>query len=598
MDPQTQVFNPYSSNNDTWRLQAEVARVQQIQAEHSERIARLERRQDDDARMKSVWGSSSPFPSVLTGTPQQGPMQHPSSEQFRNFDDEANNLISSLHLDAEDEPRRGMGANSRANSVRFDESANQNHFSHSSRTSVDFLSRTSSGMGGLQMTERSSSHKSDGRASSAHSMRSAASGRASSLNLDTGYCLGDSNRSPLDTPALAPGLLLLGSVPAIIRCWMNTNFKHDALLYAAVCTGSYRSYLDLRLIKKLGFEQSIVTKEEEDTRTVDLPVYFPEAVPHPASSRSSSPAPQLPTLTVTFQVIESGHSETESRAIQIFIGSDTLRAHNADILFSSNSMTLFDDDRSKLSIPLVRPEDEAAFKTLFVGSENSRPSIQPNKSVEASKDLLPPFAGKHKTPSALSSEVSTTDPVKAGAVGSDNEARPASRQSNASRPSLTLLNTRSDTRSDAGQQLSDSGSQTTTLRSGSSPAIWSNWRKDGGASQSTGLDWASASRNRETSYQRRESGIKVLKPKNPSRTLSTSATSSAAGNGAVDGRSRISDDGRRRDGPESTVVKAAVEPKENQHPSAINSVAPVSRLKTNPIGGGSAFSWLNPGGGK
>jgi len=72
MDPQTQAFNPYGSNNDTWRLQAEVARVQQIQAEHSERIARLERRQDDDARMKSVWGNSSPFPSVLTGTPQQG----------------------------------------------------------------------------------------------------------------------------------------------------------------------------------------------------------------------------------------------------------------------------------------------------------------------------------------------------------------------------------------------------------------------------------------------------------------------------------------------------------------------------------------------
>ncbi|KAK3107941.1 hypothetical protein LTR53_018010, partial [Teratosphaeriaceae sp. CCFEE 6253] len=281
MDPESQAFTPCSTNNansDTWRLQTDVARVQQVQAEHAERIARLETRQEEDARVKSVWGNSSPFPSVLSGTPQQAPLQQPPSDQFRGFDDDATNLMSSLHLDAEDEPRRGgLGANSRANSVRFDESANQNHFSHSSRPSMDFMSRTSSGLGGLQMNERSSSHKSDGRASSAHSMRSAASGRANSMNLDTAgsYSVGGSNSSPLDTPSLAPGLMLLGCVPAIIRCWMNTNFKHDALLYAAVCTGSYKSYLDMRLIQKLGFE-ALVTSDSDGVRNVILPVFFPE----------------------------------------------------------------------------------------------------------------------------------------------------------------------------------------------------------------------------------------------------------------------------------------------------------------------------------
>jgi ubiquitin carboxyl-terminal hydrolase 4/11 len=46
--------------------------VQQTQAELIDRVSRLERRQEDESRMKNVWGSSSPFPSVLTGTPQQG----------------------------------------------------------------------------------------------------------------------------------------------------------------------------------------------------------------------------------------------------------------------------------------------------------------------------------------------------------------------------------------------------------------------------------------------------------------------------------------------------------------------------------------------
>jgi hypothetical protein len=75
MDPQSQAFTPYTTTtptNDAWRLQSDVARVQQVQADHAERIARLERLQDHDARVKSVWGTSSPFPSVLSGTPQQG----------------------------------------------------------------------------------------------------------------------------------------------------------------------------------------------------------------------------------------------------------------------------------------------------------------------------------------------------------------------------------------------------------------------------------------------------------------------------------------------------------------------------------------------
>ncbi|KXT11772.1 hypothetical protein AC579_1639 [Pseudocercospora musae] len=615
MDPQSQSFTPsYNSSNENWRIQGDITRIQQIQAEHAERIARLERRQEDDARMKSVWGNQSPFPSVLSGTPQHGPLQQPPSNQFADFDDEANNLMSSLHLDAESEPRRGMGSASRANSVRFDESANQNYVSHSSRPSVDFLSRTSSGLGGLRLDERTSSHKSEGRASSAHSMRSAASGRANSLNLDTAaFGLGDVSRLPSEVPGLAPGLMLLGAVPAIIRCWMNTNFKHDALLYAAVCTGSYRSFLDLRLIEKLGFETSI-TVEDDGTRAVELPVFFPEAVPHPASSRSSSPAPQLPSLTVEFRVIEQGDYNDNERALQIFLGSDVLRAHNADILFSSNSMTIYDNERNKLSIPLSRPENESAFNTLFVssGKPQSAPRMskaerplreqpylnglgQGSSTASVSSAAASPPPGKYRPPGAIAAESSNADSARPGAIGSDSE-RATSPPASTARPSLTMLNTKSD-RSVSEEAPAEAGSQTTPLRSGSSPAIWSNWRRDGAGTasiSSVGLDWAGASKSREQSYQRKDTGIKVLKPKTASRTFSTSATPMSGVASPADGRSRFFDEGRRRS--ELDPKPAATTSKENAVPAGSATAQP--KMKSNPVGGASAFSWLNSGGSK
>jgi ubiquitin carboxyl-terminal hydrolase 4/11/15 len=62
----------FASRDDLWRLQNEIKGVYTMQTEHSERISRLERRQEEDSRLRSVWGSGSPFPSILGGTPQQG----------------------------------------------------------------------------------------------------------------------------------------------------------------------------------------------------------------------------------------------------------------------------------------------------------------------------------------------------------------------------------------------------------------------------------------------------------------------------------------------------------------------------------------------
>ena len=63
---------PFPSRDDLWQIQTDMKTVYATQAEHSDRILRLERRQDDDSRLKSVWGNSSPFPGILNETSQQG----------------------------------------------------------------------------------------------------------------------------------------------------------------------------------------------------------------------------------------------------------------------------------------------------------------------------------------------------------------------------------------------------------------------------------------------------------------------------------------------------------------------------------------------
>jgi hypothetical protein len=573
-----------------------------------------------------------------------------------------------------------MGATSRANSVRFDETANTNHFSHSSRASGDLMLRTSSALGGLQLGERSMSYKSEGRASSQHSLRSAASGRANSLNMDLAY--GESIRSPLDTPGFAPGLALLGAVPAIIRCWMNTNFKHDALLYAAVCSGSFKSFLHIRLIHKLGFE-SLIRTDGLGVRTVELPIFFPEAVPLTSSSRSSSPAPNLPSLNAEFRVIDHALDEDELHEIQVFIGSDVLRAHNADILFSSNSMTIYDGDRNKLSIPLARPENQRSYTTLYVTSGLTRSSSPASKQQEELTPIQPYLNGLGQAsssdlqPSSHNAQATKYRPSGVLAVGGglasnvqqaptttttssiehEGGTRPASRQSLVSRPSLGNLSVgRIDTSAET-EPLSSIGLASTsqqptssTIRSGgSSPAIWANnWRRGGetndGASsstqppaQSTGttlpssnsnaLDWGAIANNRlgrdpsnTSSSVRREggisSGIKVLKPKTALSTTSTRAVSASmaapspvlsASTSTITpetkpssgSSSRFFEEGRQRTDPKrdatpglglSTLSTAPV-------PAAPSGVTTTPKTKTNPIGGASAFSWLNPAGG-
>lgn len=60
------------SRNELLRLQSEMKTFSSIQSEHAERLARLERRPEDDGRSKSIWGGSSPFPGLGASTPSAG----------------------------------------------------------------------------------------------------------------------------------------------------------------------------------------------------------------------------------------------------------------------------------------------------------------------------------------------------------------------------------------------------------------------------------------------------------------------------------------------------------------------------------------------
>lgn len=62
---------PVATRDELWRLQEDIKDLFATQGQHSERIMRLEKRRDEDMRVKNVWGPVSPFPGSF-GNAQQG----------------------------------------------------------------------------------------------------------------------------------------------------------------------------------------------------------------------------------------------------------------------------------------------------------------------------------------------------------------------------------------------------------------------------------------------------------------------------------------------------------------------------------------------
>jgi hypothetical protein len=379
------------------------------------------------------------------------------------------------------------------------------------------------------LMERSLSHKSDGRHSSAgQSVHSAASGRANSFGLDTNFLLGDRGEdSPLPIPGPPPGFFFLGSVPSIIRCWLTPNFAHKSLLYAAVCSGSQRSTIAYSLLRELDLVDD-VHKDADGTYRITLAVYLAEAIVTQANARSPGLPPQLPNIDVAFQVVgaERPHADVYD-GIRIILGSDTLRAGSADVLFSQNIMTVYSSDRDRLSIPFVRPEDEAIFKDLCTVTQRPERQGLNASAAEFVSEAKSGIAKRFPEPEPENTSVSEV-PEQKGADETRRSAEPAVEPSleqeeaynaSGSAPESDKPNLEMAARETGG---SEAGVPTErTRRESLNSGIWSSWRQ--GASGGGG-DGHLRENGLLSGYQPAGRGSRTMKILKPGKSTASSAS--------------------------------------------------------------------------
>ncbi|GKT88097.1 ubiquitin carboxyl-terminal hydrolase 19 [Colletotrichum tofieldiae] len=415
--------------------------------------------------------------------------------------------------------------------------------------------------------------------------------------------------SPLDMPEPPPGLFFLGSVPTIIRCWLTTNFCHDTVLYADLCTGSQKSVVDYSVIKDLDLLDE-VQRDVDGTYKIRLSVYLVEATVSERSSRSSSPGHQMPSLLTTFEVsgMEQSEGAEPKRGIQIFIGSDTLRAHQADILLSQNRMCLYGSEREKLSVPFVRPEDDGAFKHIITTNlVPEKPRLNANAAPFVSGDPRPQASTTHDTLENSVSNIQHEDAESQGplsplghhsvpnkSIGASNLSESGGESERAGKDHASG----SESGAREPSIVQNSSASTDGSRRESASGIWGSWRQ--GTSASGSENGQRDANGPLSGYQpagRGSRNMKVLKP------LKSGSSSSARTGAAYEPppAPRTSGEHRRKSQAsvvaESTPLQRSVssttEPKIQRETK--NTGPPLPR-SANPIGGASAFSWMNPAG--
>lgn len=297
------------------------------------------------------------------------------------------------------------------------------------------------------------------------------------------------------------------------------------------------------MIAKLGLEDCVMHDSERPY--IKLPMYLPEASVL-QSSRPASPDPQVPMLKIRFVVRET-HSNDET--IQIVLGNDVLRGHNADILFSQDRINMNDSERNRISLPLVRPEKDSVFRLLCTVPDTSHPDFDTASHVNGHGPVGVIGPAPQPRPQSTSAPASTRV-----SIGEADEAH---------KPRLHESG-HSPTEASTPSMAANAIDANTAPAKAEAAGVWGSWRR--GPKPST-----------NTASNRR--GMTVLRPGKAARTGSATSTptSATADHGEAIGQTEV-----------AQSAQSGVRTLPDGNPSS-------KTATSNPIGGASAFGWLNPG---
>jgi hypothetical protein len=250
-------------------------------------------------------------------------------------------------------------------------------------------------------------------------------------------------------------------------------------------------------------------------------------------------------LTVRFLVCET---DTADDSIEVIIGIDVLRAHNADILLSKDKIAMVDDERNLISIPIVRPEKESAFKTLLTASNQIKVDHESEEPAVNGKETVGVIGQSNAPQKSISAPVSTRV-----SVGEADEAKKPRLQDQA--PTSTEL-----------RPTLASARDTNTTSKTEPASVWNSWRRP--KPEPIATDKNAPGRP-----------MKVLRPTK----LSTRAASYTPATISVS---------TERTESHGTAPNSAALTSSDGNTSSVTSATSA----TNPVGGASAFGWLNSSG--
>ncbi|EWC47061.1 hypothetical protein DRE_03823 [Drechslerella stenobrocha 248] len=336
--------------DDYWKLQHEVKELKASQGAIMKRLQRIERRDEESTRIKSLWKSPNLFPTLLSSSSSVAnqaqtngvPSNYHHSSRSENTNLHFEDLDPQPHIepytDLESElPRRGA---SRANSVRFDD-AIQNHWFHDPHDSVEDnyfpTSRSVSQLGGPMLSERSASSKSDGRHNSLNS-HSVGFDNQSFFDADLGVAL--VNSSSNHSAVLKPSKIEWATT-AQISCRLNPFADESFTVY--ISSASVDSVIDFDIVSKLNLRESL-RHQENGKLQIQLSLYFFDS----DILYSSNSDTNMSKVTVEFTVLV-GEKDGICPS-SIVMGNDILVARQAEISFLRHQLDIQLDDGTRAAI--------------------------------------------------------------------------------------------------------------------------------------------------------------------------------------------------------------------------------------------------------